>query len=312
MTPVIVLLALIAAGGGGFAAGICWRRMKPRELTSKLAETERELERTKGVLATAVNNHDWQKTYRERAETERDKALEIAETHEVKLPKVPVSKVQVRKVWKGRKYSHHPNDNLLALKQDLNDEFKGKRVQITLTLTGQGGWPAIIQKKWGGGSRRTTISDLSFEGPPKRVVAEIEAFLTDVDHGLVRVSDKSRNYGKKVWKDDDSPLVFIVSLEVEEKVKPPPLPTTHEVQVAVVRTEIVEHEVQVPVFEAEEMEEPPEGSIAHLDQEELVAVIDAVLEVRATEGKRVPAISGNKTDTKKVARQVARQIKQNM
>jgi len=110
--------------------------------------------------------------------------------------------------WEGRRYSGLPRENLQALAEDLR-AYDDLEVTLTLTIQGQGGWKNIIRRNWknGRGQRIHRLTDLVYQGPPKRVLQEIERFLKDDDHGFC--------WSNGNWRDQDSPLILEVDLSVE-------------------------------------------------------------------------------------------------
>lgn len=158
---------------------------------------------------------------------QRNDYAKIAETHDIKLPAVGTVET-VKGVWKKRLYAGHPKDNLVALENDLM-KFKGSEVSITLEIE-----PSVtyLDAFWtlrhhnldhyGGKVAKKKVSYL-FAGPPERVFNEIKTTLTDTDFGLVKSIPKSRKARSEgassyAWRDDDSPVDFLVSMDLERKV----------------------------------------------------------------------------------------------
>lgn len=252
-----------------------WR--DPESLEAKLQDAEARARQAERHLEIEKDNYNAAHELRRQAEAERDRALEIAKSHEVTYPEVKKVHTQMVTAWEKRQFNHTPEKNLQAIKDELQREFGDQRLLIRLSLEAQGGWVAVFGKHWKG-----KPIFLTFEGPAHRVAQEMWAFFNDLDHGFVAKSQYAANYGMKCWVDGDSPMTFKVTVQHEEVVDDPDAerPKIHTVEVAVVRTEVVEHEKLV-IPEPETLDGLRiKEQMAH---EDLVALIDAVLETRETE-----------------------------
>jgi len=275
-----VLVTSIVAVTLGFLSGLAWRRHNPRDLEAKLKDAELRAKRAERHYEIERVNCNQAIELRHRAEAERDKALEIAKTHEVTLPDPGEIHTQTVNPWDKRQYNSTPEKNMQNIKDDLQKEFGNQHLKVKLVLHAQGGWVPVFQKHW-----RNRPITLTFDGPARRIAHEIWTFFNDLDHGFVAKSNRAANYGQKIWVDGDSPLTFEVTVEHEQEVPTPEYPEVHTVEVAVVRTEVVETEKLV-IPEPDSLEGLRlKEQVAH---EDLVALIDAVLETRETERQGAP------------------------
>ena len=177
------------------------------------------------------------------------KYKKMAESHNLVLPQkktVPIA------LWGNRRFQAHPEENLRAMTEELKPHLD-KKGALTLVIEGSGlnaAWAQYLQKRWFNNSRPTaTIGKIEYNGTIRQILKEIETLLRDPDSGLV---DKD---GK--WLDKDSPLRFVVSLEVMEDATPP-MPEVKLVEVPVVEVQKEIEEVEVFIYKDEPAPKPPE------------------------------------------------------
>ena len=114
--------------------------------------------------------------------------------------------------WKNRLFQGHPEANLRNIATE-SARYKGMEVRMEVTLWFNGGYgvwwekiPYSMRTKRGNNG---FVGPLKLEGPLERVLEDLITWVTDDDTGLMRW-DSTR----KIWKDEDSPLIFKVSLSV--------------------------------------------------------------------------------------------------
>jgi hypothetical protein len=268
----IAIGAALVTGLSGFVAGR--RRSKPlAELeadNTRLLRDKEHTEKQNSWLNDREEAHDQQV----RAVTEaRDKYRAMAETHEVKLPKVQKPTVQTGIVWGAHKYGGHPEANLKNLAKELKP-YKGMQVRMTVTIDGNGwAWTqgSILAKNWQrDGKPARKIGPYTYSGPAERVFDDFQTFIKDDDTGLMK-----RTSGRKKWADEDSPLAFLVELEVTEVIAPPPLPEIHRVEVPVIERVVEIIEVERPIFVS--VPEGQEPEMCGHTREELQTMVREVL-----------------------------------
>lgn len=243
MEPVTIALVStigLIATSTGVLAGRWWgRRTSP---TAELLDRIQELEDAKIRLERDLGYEErWRKAAEERNEVleqQRDKYRRMAESHEIKMPEPP--EIEVGTVWEKRKFNGHPKDNLRNLRNEMKEHLK-RDITLHIKLRGGdlggGGYGRIIAKAWtNDGKPVKDIGPWEFHGPGDRALKDLETFLMDDDTGLVDVK-KVNGRRKKTWKDEDSPLVFEVTLEVEGTNKAPEIPKPQIVEVPVVQVE---------------------------------------------------------------------------
>lgn len=199
------------------------------------------------------------------AEAARDDYRRIAETHDLDTPGPAPTHVSVA-VWAERQYSAHPADNLAQLARDL-EPHQGRIIQLSLRLEALGGWRRVLRQP----------VRMSWKGPTERVLQDLHTFLADDDTRLMR------GQGDKEWVDDDSPLRFVIGLDLLDVPAPDVLVRTVEVaRVERTTTErIVEQPVliEVPIYGVDEHDPKQVG----LTREEVLALFEVELETKLGE-----------------------------
>lgn len=267
-----VLLAAGAAIGAASAWYIARGDRKLDREQRQLALAERDEARAEtGYVQRRLDVRDAQLA---RAKSERDDYAAIASTHEVDAPKWGQG-TWARKVWKERRYSGHPADNLADLRGDFS-VFGEDHILLRLDIELLGGWKKLVDADADMAGRATEPLSagqaLVLEGPAPRVLRQLSTFLCDDDTGFV---DSAPDEPVR-WRDPDSPMIWLLTVDVlQGTVGPDELPR---VEVLRVQQEIVEKVVERPVVQAL----PPEltEKLCNHTSEELVSLIEAVLEVR--------------------------------
>ncbi len=238
----------------GFILGkLSKKKPKPESLEEENEKLDRELKIAKTNLRSLENNQDIYNRTIDRLTSERDRFKDIAETHDVRIPEFKDREYQASKIWNNRLYCDLPNENLKNLERDLKgtgEEFFSVRIKFEAL----GGWkfdPFTVKR----------------QGTLKQIHSEITALMLDVDYDLVR-----NNYnGRKVWKDGDSPIRMIVSVDAIREVNHVTPENIRVVEVAVTSTEFEVIEVEKPVFIDDDKDEVP-GLVPHT-KEEIVKII---------------------------------------
>ena len=272
-----VLLVSLVSGLLGVVLGAQFRKHKPGELEAEVQDLQTEKAQLEYDLRWAREGRDRSQSDAERMRKQRDDYAKIASSHEVTYPE----KGKPVEVWGNRRYSDHPEKNLVDLQEDLA-EFKGKDLKVAIELVGVGGWDAILKEAWKQKGHRglPTVpkSTLKFEGSPDRVIRQIGTFLLDDDSGFARKGKRTGGEEQpKKWKDEDSPTLWSVDLEITDM----ELPSVHKVEVLRIQEEVRDRIVEKPVA----VQVPEEVSTAlcgHTD-ESLTSLINAVLEIRDLE-----------------------------
>lgn len=292
-----MLDALFLVAGAAVGAVATWAAGRRRAREREEAEQRASLDRDKAhAKARYLDRRLEVRTKQlERATLERDDYAKIASTHQIE-PRGFGKGQWVRKVWKDRRYSGHPADNLEHLGSDF-EVFGEEHVLLTLDIDLLGGWKALLGGDDAGGGPTTPISagqSLLLEGPADRVMQQLRTFLLDDDTGFVEpwpetdedsdeaapeadadVSDRDAR-GAPRWRDPDSPMVWRLTVDVLEGQTAPP--EVEYVEVLRVQEKIVETIVERPVVRTV----PPEvaSQLCGHTAEEIVTLIEAVLEVR--------------------------------
>lgn len=274
-----MLDALLLAVGAAAGAVITWavgrKRTRERLYAERKAALERDQARSKArFLGRRLEVRTQQL---ERATEERDDYARIASTHQLQ-PRHFEKGQWVRKVWKDRRYSGHPSDNLEALRRDFAD-FRDEHVLLSFDIQLLGGWKSLLlgdEIDASPGQATTPLSAgqaLLFEGPADRVLQQVVTFLEDDDTGLMDPGGEDR---PRAWRDADSPMIWLLTVDVLEGQGSPP--DVEFVEVLRIQEKIVERIVERPVVRTV----PPEVTtrlVGHTP-EEIVMLIEAVLEVR--------------------------------
>lgn len=230
----------------------------------------------------------------ERVRAQRDDYAHIASTHEVR-PFRWKGAQWVRKVWKDRRYAGHPSSNLAGLRRDFA-EFRDEHVLVKLDIELYGGW-----KKLFGGEHEAAAGEIMrplsagdsvmFEGPADRVLEQIVTFLQDDDTGFVvpqpraedgeaeaeaeatetEAEDAAPEGPREVtWRDPDSPMTWLLTVDVlEGRASPPEI---HYVEVLRIQHELVERVVEQPVVHS--LEPKAAAALGEREPAQLVAVVD--------------------------------------
>lgn len=207
------------------------------------------------------------------ASSQRDDYAKIASTHEIEAPRWGAGE-WARKVWKERRYSGHPSTNLDDLRRDFTP-FAEEHVLLSLDLQLLGGWKTLVMGEDSQSAITTPLSageTLMFEGPGARVLDQLSTFLHDDDTGFFEPGEDGAD-GR--WRDDNSPVVWLITLDVLHPESPSHLQF---VEVLRVQKELKEVIIERPVVRA--VPDDVASSLSHHTKEEIVALIEAVLEVR--------------------------------
>lgn len=270
----------IALGAGVMVAFL---RKQERDHAKALEQQRRVLDEARGehrALDRRLALRDRQLAL---ASSQRDDYAKIASTHEVEAPRWGAGE-WARKVWKERRYSGHPSTNLDDLRRDFTP-FAEEHVLLSLDLQLFGGWKALVMGDDSHSAITTPLSageTLLFEGPGERVLEQIATFLHDDDTGFFEPGDGDAD-GR--WRDENSPMVWLITLDVLHPESPSHLQF---VEVLRVEKELQEVIVERPVVRA--VPDDVASSLSHHTKEEIVALIEAVLEVRELGAdERIPA-----------------------
>lgn len=221
----------------------------------------------------------------ERVTAQRDDYAQIASTHEVR-PFRWKGAQWVRKVWKDRRYAGHPSSNLAGLRHDFAD-FRDEHVLVKLDIELYGGW-----KKLFGGEHEAAAGEITrplsagdsvvFEGPADRVLEQIVTFLQDDDTGFVVPRPRAEGSEAEAegaapeeprevtWRDPDSPMTWLLTVDVlEGRASPPEI---HYVEVLRIQHELVERVVEQPVVHS--LEPKAAAALGEREPAQLVAVVD--------------------------------------
>ncbi|MCA9653778.1 MAG: hypothetical protein H6712_06875 [Myxococcales bacterium] len=183
-----MLDALFLALGAAVGAVATWAVGRRRRREQVDAERRALLERDQArARATFLDRRlELRGTQLERATHERDDYAKIAATHRIE-PRGFGKGQWVRKVWKDRRYSGHPRDNLEHLAADF-EVFGQEHVLLTLDIDLLGGWKRLLGDEADAGKPTTPLSAgqaLLFEGPADRVLQQLRTFMLDDDTGFV-------------------------------------------------------------------------------------------------------------------------------
>lgn len=279
--PVSLALVLLGMALGGSFTWMYFREQK-EALVGELGESQKQLASVDADRTTA----DRKLALRERqlalASSQRDDYAKIAATHEIEAPRWGAGE-WARKVWKDRRYGGHPSKNLEDLRRDFAP-FADEHVLLAVDLELLGGWKSLLGEE-STASITTPLSagdTLLFEGPGARVLEQLSTFLLDDDTGFFEPSEVD---GKGRWRDENSPMVWRLTLDVLHPESP-----SHLQFVEVLR---VQKEIEEVVIERPVVRTVPDDVATSLEQhtkEEIVALIEAVLEVRELGAdRRIPA-----------------------
>lgn len=270
-----LFLAVGAVGGAVITWAVGRKRAQEQLDAERRAALERDQAHSKAkFLARRLEIRTQQLM---QATSERDEYARIASTHELR-PHHFEKGHWVRKVWKDRRYSGHPSANLEALRHDFAI-FRDEHVLLSLEIQLFGGWKRLLLGDDIDDSPSQATTPLSagqallFEGPADRVLQQVITFLLDDDTGLV---DRGSEPQAEVWRDRDSPMIWLLTVDVlVGQASPPPV---EYVEVLRIQERIVERIVERPVVRTV----PPEitSQLCGHTPEEIVMLIEAVLEVR--------------------------------
>lgn len=270
----------IALGAGVMVAFL---RKQEREHAKQLEQQRRALDETRGEQRALDRRLALRDRQLALASSQRDDYAKIASTHEVEAPRWGAGE-WARKVWKERRYSGHPSTNLDDLRRDFTP-FAEEHVLLSLDLQLLGGWKALVMGDDSHSAITTPLSageTLLFEGPGERVLEQISTFLHDDDTGFFEPGADDAD-GR--WRDENSPMVWLITLDVLHPESPSHLQF---VEVLRVEKELEEVIIERPVVRA--VPDDVASSLSHHTKEEIVALIEAVLEVRELGAdERIPA-----------------------
>lgn len=273
-TVLVVSLALVLLGAA-LGAGATWFHFREQGKVHA-----GELEKQKKALREAELDHkaaERRLSLRDRqlalASAQRDDYAKIASTHDIEAPRWGAGE-WARKVWKDRRYTGHPSKNLDDLRGDF-EPFLEEHVLLSIDLELLGGWKSLVLGEGSQSSITTPLSageTLIFEGPGARVLEQLSTFLFDDDTGFYTPGEADEE-GR--WLDENSPMVWVLTLDVLHAESP-----THVQVVEVLR---VQEELQEVIVERPVLRALPKDVATSLERhtkEEIVALIEAVLEVR--------------------------------
>ncbi|MCA9710679.1 MAG: hypothetical protein KDK70_32860 [Myxococcales bacterium] len=270
-----VFLAVGAAAGAVITWAVGRKRAREQLDAERRAALERDQARSKAKFLGRRLEVRTQQL--ERTTTERDEYARIASSHELR-PHHFEKGQWVRKVWKDRRYGGHPSDNLEALRGDFA-QFRDEHVLLSLDIGLLGGWKRLLlgdDVDDSPGQATTPLSagqTLLFEGPADRVLEQVITFLQDDDTGLM---DPGGQDQAKAWRDPDSPMIWLLTVDVLEGQASPP--KVEFVEVLRIQEKIVERIVERPVVRTVPAEVT--SRLCGHTPEEIVMLIEAVLEVR--------------------------------
>jgi hypothetical protein len=263
--------------GVGLGAGFAWALGRQRHQALQAAERQLELERSRARAEAKVLARRLEVSSEQLALTtaQRNDYAKIASSHELR-PFRWTAPQWVRKVWKDRRYAGHPSSNLEGLTRDFA-AFRDEHVLVKLDIELLGGWKRLF-----GGEHDPAVGDVTrslsagesmmFEGPADRVLEQIVTFLRDDDTGFL-IKDED---GGERWRDADSPMTWLLTVDVCEGLASPP-PVEY-VEVLRVQEQLVERVVEVAPEVA--------ARVRELVPAQLVAVVD-VHELGRTERRRL-------------------------
>jgi uncharacterized membrane protein len=273
-TVVGVSIALVLLGIAlGAGATVVHFRNQEKEHAKALDTQRRALDEVKGEQRTLDRRLALRDRQLAMASSQRDDYAKIAASHEVEAPRWGAGE-WARKVWKERRYSGHPSTNLEDLRRDFAP-FSEEHVLLSLDLQLLGGWKALVMGDDSHSAITTPLSageTLLFEGPGDRVLEQLSTFLHDDDTGFFDEGEEGED-GR--WRDENSPMVWLITLDVLHPESPSHLQF---VEVLRVEKELEEVIIERPVVRA--VPDDVASSLSHHTKEEIVALIEAVLEVR--------------------------------
>ena len=265
-------LVLLGVAVGAVAA---WGHFRGREIA--LRDTLDEQRKALDVAVAEQRTADRRLSLRDRqlalASAQRDDYAKVAASHEVDAPRWGAGE-WARKVWKERRYSGHPAKNLEDLRRDF-EPFLAEHVLLSVDLELLGGWKTMLDDGNASSAITTPLSageTLLFEGPGERVLGQLSTFLHDDDTGFFLPGEEGEG-GR--WRDANSPMIWRLTLDVLHPESP-----SHVQFVEVLR---VEKELQEVIIERPVVRAVPDDvatTLSHHTKEEIVALIEAVLEVR--------------------------------
>lgn len=284
--PITIGLGVVALATGlsGLVTGIAIGRRgskAERVLREENEELQRGLDRAQREQRWAEEYREGEIQARQAAERDRDRYRKMAASHEVKLPEITESVVKTGTAWERRRFNGHPKENLANLAKELK-LYKGREVQMTVWIDGTG-WSStqgkLLAETWKRGGQPTReLGPHVYHGPAERAWEDFQTFVMDDDTGLMKRDSRTK---RKVWRDDDSPLTFEVTLEVTEVIEAPKLPQTHVVEVAVVEEQVRVIEVEKPVYiEVEKDTEQDEATTMRLSREEVHTMVEEAIDRR--------------------------------
>lgn len=269
---VALALVLVGIALGAGATAIHFRNQK-KEHARALEQQRRLLDDARGEQRALDRRLALRDRQLALASSQRDDYAKIASTHEVEAPRWGAGE-WARKVWKDRRYSGHPSSNLDDLRCDFSP-FAEEHVLLSLDLQLLGGWKALVMGDDSQSAITTPLSageTLLFEGPGERVLEQLSTFLHDDNTGFFEPGDDGAD-GR--WLDENSPMVWLITLDVLHPESPSHLQF---VEVLRVEKELEEVIIERPVIHA--VPDDVASSLTKHTKEEIVALIEAVLEVR--------------------------------
>jgi hypothetical protein len=231
--------------GVGLGAGFAWALGRQRVKALRVSEQQLALElaRASARAGGVERRLALRSEQLERAVAQRDDYAELASSHELR-PFCWKAPQWVRKVWKDRRFAGHPASNLEGLTHDFA-AFRDEHVLVKLDIELLGGWKRLFGGEAaaeGPVTRPQSAGDgMIFEGPADRVLEQITTFVRDDDTGFLTKGDD----GQERWRDPDSPMTWLLTVDVLEGTASPP--EVKYVEVLRVQQELVERVVERPV-----------------------------------------------------------------
>lgn len=239
---VVALVYLLV--GVGLGAGFAWALGRQRVKALRAAEQQLALAhaRVSAQVQGVQRRLEVRSEQLERTAAQRDDYAKIASTHELR-PFRWKAPQWVRKVWKDRRFAGHPASNLAGLANDFA-AFRDEHVLVKLDIELLGGWKRLFGGEGqapGLVTRPLSAGSMIFEGPADRVLEQIVTFVRDDDTGFLTLGDA----GQEIWRDPDSPMTWLLTVDVLEGMASPP--EVKYVEVLRVQQELVERVVERPV-----------------------------------------------------------------
>lgn len=230
-----LVVTAIGSLGTGLALGRYLLRRNPETIEGENAELSRELKKAKKRASIAEHNEDVLASHIETLRQERDTYQKIAETHDISnWDKFKDREYRYTKIWKGRLYCDLPKENMSKFSKDLK-AIDSDYLSVIVRIEPLGGW-------------KFEPMTLKRQGTASQIISELNAALLDNDYGLVTYEYPYSRSGRKIWKDKDSPIRFVVEVNAIHDLNKVRKDDVHVVEVAVTSTEHEVVKIEKPVF----------------------------------------------------------------